>query len=69
MKTLLFLLLLSGIYSCTDNTTVYLCDSRYGKKYHLKANCRGLGNCSHRVISMTLSEAEKRGKTRCGWEK
>jgi hypothetical protein len=68
MRILLLTFMLFAIYGCTDTTTVYLCNSPYGKKYHLKANCRGLSNCSHRVIKTTLGQAEKLGKTRCGDE-
>jgi len=54
---------------CADTTTVYVCDSPGAKKYHYRADCRGLSNCSHRIVKMTVDEAKKRGKTRCGWEK
>lgn len=69
MKTYLLMLTLLGPPKSKDTTTVYLCDSNTGKKYHLRADCRGLSNCSHRVIKVTLEEAKKRGKTLCGWEK
>lgn len=61
-------LLIAGV-KINNATIVYLCDSAGGKKFHYKANCRGLGNCSHRIIKVTLEEAKKRGKTVCGWEK
>ncbi|MFI5161221.1 MAG: hypothetical protein ACHQHN_08080 [Sphingobacteriales bacterium] len=69
MKILLMLLVLFSGITCRDTTTVYICDSRGAKRYHLTANCRGLSNCSHRIIRMTMDEAKKRGKTLCGWEK
>lgn len=49
-------------------TSVYLCDSSGGKKYHHNKSCRGLSNCQHEIIKVTLEEAKKRGKTLCGWE-
>jgi 5-bromo-4-chloroindolyl phosphate hydrolysis protein len=69
MKTLLLLILLFTENACTDSQTVYLCDSAGGKKYHYNEHCRGLSNCQHRIIKVTLEEAKKRGKTLCGWEK
>ena len=49
-------------------TSVYLCDSSGGKKYHYSKTCRGLSNCQHEIIKVTLEEAKRRGKTVCGWE-
>ncbi len=69
MKPFLLFALLFINLSCIDNTQVYICDSKTAKKYHLKANCRGLRNCTHKVIKVTIDEAQKRGKTLCGWEK
>lgn len=66
----LILLLLSNVVSpfvvLVDD--VYVCDSEGGKKYHYTKNCRGLSNCEHTIIKVTLSEAKERGKTLCGWE-
>jgi hypothetical protein len=70
MKTFLLLVyLLAGNACSSDSKVVYLCDSKSSKKYHLKEHCRGLSNCSHKVIKVTLEEAKKRGKTLCGYEK
>lgn len=52
----------------SPQTSVYLCDSSDGKKYHFRENCRGLSNCQHKIIKVSLEEAKKRGKTLCGWE-
>ncbi|HLV24212.1 MAG TPA: hypothetical protein VKY36_05490 [Moheibacter sp.] len=52
----------------SPQTSVYLCDSSGGKKYHFRENCRGLSNCQHKIIKVSLEEARKRGKTLCGWE-
>ncbi len=51
---------------CTGN--LRFCDSSGGKKYHYSKSCRGLSNCQHEIIKVTLEEAKKRGKTLCGWE-
>jgi len=69
MKTLLLLLLLTGKSYCTDSTVVYICDSPGAKKYHLRENCKGLHNCQHRVIKMTLEQAKRKGRTLCALEK
>lgn len=52
----------------SPQTSVYLCNSSGGKKYHYTKNCRGLSHCKHEIIKVTLQEAKKRGKTLCGWE-
>ncbi len=55
-------------FTIAPQTSVYLCDSTGGKKYHYSKTCRGLSNCQHEIIKVTLEEAKKRGKTLCGWE-
>lgn len=69
MKTylLLGLLMLNSSY-CLKPTTVYLCNSDGGKKYHYSSSCRGLSNCQHKIIQTTLEKAKKAGKTLCKWE-
>ncbi|MFB9843999.1 hypothetical protein [Mucilaginibacter ginsenosidivorans] len=69
MKTLILLLALYQGGGHFRPDSVYVCDSPGAKKYHLRADCRGLGNCQHRVVKITPAEAKKRGKTLCGWEK
>jgi hypothetical protein len=66
----LFLLLLF-LFMNTDgpSTTVYVCRSAKGKKYHLRTDCRGLSNCKHKIDKMRLEQARKSGLTLCGWEK
>lgn len=62
---------LTSFSTPTENapeTSVYLCNSSGGKKYHYSKSCRGLSNCQHEIIKVTLEEAKKRGKTLCGWE-
>jgi hypothetical protein len=69
MKTLLLFLLLSLDTTRNSSTTVYVCSGAKGKKYHLRADCRGLSHCSHQVVKMKLEDAEKEGRTLCGFEK
>jgi len=68
MRLLLVMLVVFSVARCTP-TIVYVCDSPNATRYHLKQNCRGLSNCSHRIIKMTLEEAVKSHKTLCKWER
>lgn len=49
-------------------TTAYLCNNGKTTKYHLKADCRGLSNCSYKVVKTTLEKVIKDKKTLCKWE-
>ncbi|MFD2284951.1 hypothetical protein GJU39_11845 [Pedobacter petrophilus] len=69
MKTIFLSLFFLAMATCKETTTVYLCNSDGGKKYHLRTDCRGLSNCHYQLISVTLEEAKKQGKTLCKWEK
>jgi hypothetical protein len=69
MKIILLLLVLMTVTPRSLPTTVYVCKGSHGKKYHLKADCRGLRNCQHRVVKMTMEQAKKEGKTLCAREK
>jgi len=54
--------------STLKKSDVYLCDSPGGKKYHYSKNCRGLSNCKHVIITVSLKKAQTLGKTLCGFE-
>ncbi|KLT64786.1 MULTISPECIES: hypothetical protein [Pedobacter] len=69
MKTLSLIILFFATIACKETQTVYLCDSEGGKKYHYTTSCRGLSNCQHKIIKVTLEKAKSQGKTLCGWEK
>jgi len=69
MKTLSLLIFFFANITCKESTTVYICNSPGAKKYHYNSNCRGLGNCTYRVVSIEIEKAKKEGKTLCGWEK
>ena len=49
-------------------TVVYVCDSKYAKKYHYSSNCRGLNACKHEIVKMSKSTAEDRGLSLCSWD-
>ncbi|NVN18023.1 hypothetical protein GUA46_06705 [Muricauda sp. HICW] len=48
--------------------SVYICNGRYSKRYHLTPYCRGLSNCKASVSSVSVDEARNMGRTLCGWE-
>lgn len=70
MKLLYLLILAFGLNTGANyyQSSVYLFDSAGGKKYHLTKNCRGLSNCRHEVVKVTLKKAQSLGKTLCGHE-
>jgi len=68
MKSLLLaVLLLKGTAMCTTSN-VYICDSPNAIRYHLRSNCKGLRNCTHRILTVSLDEAKKRKLTLCKLE-
>ena len=69
MKTLSLLIFFVINITCKENTTVYICNSPGAKKYHYNSNCRGLGNCTYRVVSIEIEKAKKDEKKLCGWER
>lgn len=71
MKMLSLLIFFLSNITCKEETptTVYVCDSPNAKKYHYKADCRGLSNCNYKIVKTTLEKAKKDKKTQCGWEK
>lgn len=69
MKAILLFFLLFANTHCSDSTTVYVCSSKYTRRYHLNAHCRGLSNCSRKIVKTTIENAKRSGKTLCGYEK
>ncbi len=68
MKPTLILLLILLTSFTPNESNVYICKSKTGKKYHYKENCRGLNSCNHKIEKVRLKEAKAAGKTLCGWE-
>lgn len=68
MKLLFVMLVLLTSARCAP-TIVYVCDSPNATRYHYKQNCRGLSNCNHKIIKMSLDEAIKSHRTLCQWER
>ena len=48
--------------------SVYICNGRYAKRYHLSPYCRGLSNCKASVSSISRANARSIGRTLCGYE-
>ncbi|MES2275980.1 MAG: hypothetical protein V4592_08155 [Bacteroidota bacterium] len=69
MKTLLLLFVLFGESKCTEPKTVYICASKHAQRYHYRADCRGLKNCTYQIVKTTIADAKKSGKTLCHLEK
>lgn len=46
----------------------YICDKGSARKYHLSDKCPALKNCKDQFVQTTIAEAEKNGKTLCGFE-
>lgn len=44
---------------------VYICQGPYSKVYHKSNECRGLSNCSTKILKVTLEEAVKMGRRPC----
>ena len=45
--------------------SVYYCTGPQARKYHRKANCRGLKKCSCRIVKCSKAEAQKKGFSPC----
>lgn len=69
MKTFLFACYFLGVTRCIDTPKVYICNSKSSTKYHLKSDCRGLSDCSYRIIETTLNSVVNSNRTICKWEK
>lgn len=62
----------SGSRKNTENDTipgtVYVCISRTAYAYHIDFNCRGLRECTHRIIEVDLVEASETMRRKpCGY--
>ncbi|AWH86858.1 hypothetical protein HYN59_17855 [Flavobacterium album] len=70
MKKTVLLILFACLTSFTNTVEkeVYICQSKGAKRYHFTKDCRGLSNCKAEIEKVTLSEAQKQGKTVCGYE-
>lgn len=69
LSTSVVLLVASGVYLYTDHgAKAYICDKGSARKYHLSDKCPALKNCKDQFVQTTIYEAEKNGKTLCGFE-
>jgi hypothetical protein len=68
MKFLFVAVVLFSSVRCAP-TTVFICDSPNSTRYHLNAHCRGLSNCSRRILTVTEEKAKSMHLTLCKWEK
>ena len=69
MKKIICLFFIYTLFSFKNvDSTVYVCESKSAKKYHLSETCRGLNPCKHKIVKTTQSKARDMGLTLCGWE-
>ena len=45
--------------------TVYICTGSYSKRYHSTPECSGLNNCKGEIKAISMSSAQKKGRTPC----
>ena len=63
------IVLISLSFKEDTQSTVYICNSRSSKAYHLDKNCFALKNCSHNVYAVSREDAiHKYGRRLCGHE-
>lgn len=43
----------------SSSAIVWVCVARTSKKYHTNRDCKGLRNCRHRLIEISVREAEE----------
>lgn len=76
MKRLVCLFLLAFIASAsteagrdqfTQSVEVYICTGPMSKRYHRSTSCKGLKNCSEKVIKVDIDKAKSMGRTPCGY--
>jgi hypothetical protein len=69
LQSSLFVIALTLLFSFSQGVrNVYICNSSSAKKYHYSSSCRGLNACKHEVIKVSKEDAQKSGRTLCGWE-
>lgn len=56
---------ITSLINSNEEEIVYICVSNTAHRYHNKM-CPGLGNCTHRIDTVLISEAIFLGKTPCG---
>lgn len=71
MKKLLLLAVMAMAFTSADmptqeqTTYVYVCTGPSATRYHRTPDCSGLNRCSREIKKITLTEAEKKGRTAC----
>jgi hypothetical protein len=62
------LVAISGYLYTYQGSKAYICDKGSARRYHLSDKCPALKNCKDQFVQTTIAEAEKNGKTLCGFE-
>ena len=43
----------------SQQNTVFVCDSPFAMKYHLRSDCKGLDKCSKNILEIDLTTAQR----------
>ena len=65
--TALMLCSFTFVQDQSKSSKVYICTGPQSKRYHITQNCRGLSKCSGTIKTITLEDAQKMGRTPCGY--
>lgn len=68
IKLLLSSALFVVLSASSNSTKVYICDSENSVAYHYTKTCRGIKQCKHDVLEVTIDKAKEKGLRLCGWE-
>lgn len=54
-------ILIIALFLCVplQQKTVFVCDSTFAKKYHYKADCKGLDSCKRNILEIDLGTAQR----------
>lgn len=70
LTALLSIALTTGVvflFSGGHEKEVYVCMGPQSKRYHKTKSCKGIKNCSKDIKKMSISEAESKRRTPCGY--
>lgn len=63
IKLSLMIIIWISLSGCSKS--VYICTGDYSKRYHKTDDCYGLSNCRAQIKEISISKAERMGRTPC----
>lgn len=48
-----------------QDSSVFICNGPESKRFHNNPSCRGLSSCSTQIYKVSISKAQKLGRTPC----